>query len=36
MADMLFMDVKRAFEHVSRNKLMRKIEAMEADGNLIR
>lgn len=36
MADMLLMDVKGAFDHVSRYELIRKMEAMEADGELVR
>lgn len=36
MAGMLLMDVKGAFNHVSRNELMRKMEAMSADGDLVR
>lgn len=36
MEDMLLMDVKRTFDHVSKNELMRKIEAMGVDGDLVR
>lgn len=36
MAGMLLIDVKVAFHHVSRNELMRKMEAMGTNGNLIR
>lgn len=36
MAGMLLMDIKEAFNHVSRNELIRKMEAMRADSDLVR
>lgn len=36
LADMLLMDVKEAFDNVSRNCLMQKMEASGAGGDLVR
>lgn len=36
MVDLLLMDVKRAFDHVSKNVLMRKTQAIGAEGDLVR
>lgn len=36
MTSMLLIDVKDAFNHVSRNYLLRTMERMNADGNLMR
>lgn len=33
---MLLMDVKRAFDYLSKNELMRKIKAIETDSDLLR
>lgn len=35
VADILLMDVKTAFDHVSKNRLMRKMEAQGAHGDLV-
>lgn len=36
MTGMLLMYVKGTIDHVSRNELIRKIKALEADGDLVR
>lgn len=36
MTGMLLMDFKVAFDHISRNGLIRKVEVIGADGNLVR
>lgn len=33
---MLLMDVKGAFDHVSKNSLMQNMEVLGADGDLVR
>lgn len=33
MANMLLMDVNRVFDHLSRNELIRKMEAIGANGD---
>lgn len=33
---MLFIDITGAFDHVRRNELMRKMEVLVADGDLVR
>lgn len=35
MAHMLLMDVKGAFDHVSKNCLLRTMEKIDADGNFL-
>lgn len=36
LAGMLLMDVKRTFDHISRNCLLWSIEGMRADGDVMR